>query len=88
MCKLFDDWSEQIKEYCDINGFDFEKAKKLSQSWGKNILVLQYHDPRKGQKGLMDETPAPMVLLVRKEDDGRFIFEQSEYTSKYLGIVS
>ena len=88
MCKLFDDWSKQIKEYCDDNEFDFEKAKKLSQSWGKDVLVLQFHDPKKGMKGLLDETPAPLVLLIRKDKDGSFTFEQTEYTEKYLGKVS
>ena len=29
MCKRFDDWSQEIKEFCDSNGYSFEKAKKL-----------------------------------------------------------
>ncbi len=88
MCKLFDDWSKQIKEYCENNGFDFEKAKKMSQSWGKDILVLQFHDPEKGTKGLLDETPSPVVLLVKKEKNGQLLFETTENTSKYIGKVS
>lgn len=88
MCKLFDDWSSQIKEYCENNGFDFEKAKNLSQCWGKEFLALQFHDPLKGMKGLLDETPAPLVLLIQREKDGTLTFEQTEYTQKYLGSAS
>ncbi len=45
MCKRFDDWSHEIKIFCEVNGFSFEKARKLSKSWGKDDLVLQYYDP-------------------------------------------
>lgn len=84
MCKMFEDWSEEIKAFCGNNGFSFEKAKKLSKCWGKNDLVLQYHDPEKGSMGLLDETPAPVVLWIRKEPDGTLSFEQTEYTKQYL----
>ena len=88
MCKLFDDWSTQIKEFCENNGLDFEKTKRMSQSWSKDVLVLQFHDPTKGVRGLLDETPSPVVLLVRKERDGNLLFETTEDTSKYIGKVS
>ncbi len=89
MCKLFDDWSAQIKEYCDNNGLSFERAQKMSKSWGKNDIALQYFDPedesvRKGL-GLLDETPMPVVLWITKKD-GKLEFEQTEHTHKYLGI--
>lgn len=83
MCKLFDDWSEDIKSYCQKNNFDFEKARKLSQCWGSNFLALQYHDPKKGQNGLLDETPMPLVLMISKTNSG-LVFEQTEFTKKYL----
>ncbi len=83
MCKLFDEWSDNIKDYCEKNNFDFEKARKLSQCWGRDFLALQFHDKEKGRKGLLDETPMPLVLLIRNTPEG-FIFEQTEYTQKYL----
>ena len=88
MCKLFDDWTPQIKGYCDENGLDFEKAKQLSQSWGRDILVLQYHDPKKGKRGLLDETPMPLVLLIRRDKNGKLTFEKTQYTERYLNKVS
>ena len=88
MCKLFDEWSVQIKEYCEKNGYDFEKAKKLSQCWGKEFVALQFHDPTKGARGLLDDTPAPVVLWIKKNDDGKLSFEKTEYTDRYLRKVS
>lgn len=85
MCKRFDDWSEQIREYCEENGFDFEKAKKLSKSWGKDNLALAYYDKTKGNTGLglLDDTPMPLVLWISETKDG-LIFKQTEYTRQYL----
>jgi hypothetical protein len=83
MCKLFDDWSKDIHSYCVENHFDFEKAKALSQCWGSDFLALQFYDPEKGKNGLLDETPMPLVLLIRKTSNG-LIFEQTENTVRYL----
>lgn len=44
MCKLFDDWSNDIRSYCQNNNLGFERAKQLSQCWGKDFLALQYFD--------------------------------------------
>lgn len=85
MCKLFDEWSDKIKEYCDTNGFDFDKAKKLTKSWGKNDIALLYNDPNSSSGlGLLDETPMPIVLMMFKQPDGSLKFEQTEHTRKYL----
>ena len=83
MCKLFEEWSSEIQKYCEDNGLNFEKAKGLSPCWGKDDLLLGYHDPEKGKTGLLDDTPAPVVLYIRKEN-GTLIFEQTEHTRKYL----
>ena len=87
MCKLFDDWSAQIQEYCVENDLSFDKAKKMSKSWSKNDIALQYFNPEsesvKKGLGLLDETPMPVVLLITKDGD-RLRFEQTEFTQKYL----
>ena len=83
MCKRFDDWSPQIEKYCIENGLNFEKAKKLSKSWGLDDLMLLHYDPEKGKMGLLDETPAPVVLwVVQTPEDLMFI--ETEYTRQYL----
>lgn len=89
MCKLFDDWSTQIKEYCEKNNLSFEKVQKMSKSWGKNDIALQYYNPNaesvKKGLGLLDETPMPVVLWITKQGDN-LIFKQTEYTKQYLGV--
>lgn len=83
MCKLFDDWENEIKTYCDVNKLDYGRVKKMAKSWGKNDIALQFIDKSKGKRGLLDDTPAPVVLWIRKIND-EIIFEQTEYTKKYL----
>ncbi|MBQ8568468.1 MAG: hypothetical protein IJ446_04550 [Oscillospiraceae bacterium] len=83
MCKLFEDWSDEIRTYCYNNNLSFDKVQKLSQCWGSNFLALQYHDPEKGKNGLLDDTPMPLVLLISKANN-ELVFEQTEYTKKYL----
>lgn len=85
MCKLFDEWSKDIEAYCVGNGLSFEKAKGLAKCWGKDDLLLQYYNPNgeSAKKGLLDETPAPLVLYIKKEN-GKLIFEQTEHTKQYL----
>ena len=51
MCKLFDEWRNEIKDYCKQQGLNFDTAEKLSQSWNKNTVALSYRDPSKGSNG-------------------------------------
>ena len=87
MCKLFSQYAAQIEQYCEENGLDFEIAQKLPQCWGKNDIWLQFHDPNKGKNGLLDETPAPIVLKITI-DNGEVKIEQTEHTEKYLKKAS
>ncbi|MDD6490238.1 MAG: hypothetical protein PUG48_10605 [Clostridia bacterium] len=83
MSNRFDEWSSEIKSYCQKNNLDFDKAKKLSQGWGKDFLVLQFHDENIKANGLLDEIPMPVVLIIEKKDNN-LIFTQTEHTKKYL----
>ena len=87
MCKLFDKHEKEIKKYCDDNGLDFDIVKSMPQCWGKNDIWLQYYDPEKGKNGLLDETPAPIVLKIQV-NNGIVTIEQTEHTDKYLKKVS
>ncbi len=92
MCKLFDDWSDEIRSYCQNNNLSFEEAEKLSQCWGEDFLALQYYDSNselaKKGLGLRDETPMPLVLMIQRNSDGTLSFEQTEHTEKYLKKIS
>lgn len=77
-------YQNEIKDYCRQQGLNFDTAEKLSQSWNKNTVALSYRDPSKGSNGLLDDTPCPLVLLIRREKNGKLVFEQTEHTKKYL----
>lgn len=83
MSKLFDEYQKEIKHYCDNNGLDFLKVKNMAQCYGKNDIWLQYVNENKGSRGLLDETPAPIVLIIKVENS-KVRFEQTEFTQKYL----
>lgn len=88
MCELFDDWTNEIKKFCNDNGYDFEIAKNLNQSWNSNTVVLYRCVPSEETDGLLDDTPSPMVLLIRREKNGQLTFEKTQHTEKYLKRVS
>lgn len=83
MKELFEQYENEIEEYCQNNGIDFSKVKNSPRCWGKDMLFFQYHDPKKGKSGLLDETPAPVTLKMTV-NDGKLTFEQTEHTKKYL----
>ena len=64
MCEIFEKHKLEIEKYCENNNLSFEKACQMGQCYGKNDLWLQYVDKEKGKKGLLDETPAPVVLRI------------------------
>ena len=59
MCRLFDEWKTEIKNYCEQNGLSFEAAQKMSQAWNKTSVVL-YH-PEKNVAH--DGHPCPQLTL-------------------------
>lgn len=83
MCKMFETWRHEIRRYCETNHLSFAKAERMAKAWGRDDLILQYHDPQKGRYGLRDETPAPVVLIMRIQN-GKPVFEQTQHTRKYL----
>lgn len=83
MCMEYRKYVNEIKEYCDGNCLDFSKLKKMVKGCGAEDIIFQYHDPEKGKNGLLDETPMPVVLWV-KRINGKLVFEQTEHTKRYL----
>lgn len=85
MTVSFESLSNSIQSYCKKNGLDYEKAKKMSRCCGQDFLALQFYDKSKKNNGLglLDETPLPLVLMIRKTQNG-LTFEQTEYTRQYL----
>jgi len=89
MCKRFEEWENEIRDYCGKNNLNFDKAKKMVQSSNKDMLLLQYFDPEnesvKKGLGLLDETPMPAVLWIKRNGNA-LEFEQTEHTRRFLGV--
>lgn len=87
MCQRFNEWSNEIRLYCEENGLSFARAKAMVKCSSSNMLALQYFDENVDKErqnmGLLDETPMPVVLWIFNEN-GTFVFKQTEYTKKYL----
>lgn len=85
MNNRFDEWKQDIRNHCEKNNLSFEKAGKMIKSFNDTMLFLQYYDPESAKNGLgvLDETPMPTVLWITKHGN-ELIFEQTEYTRKYL----
>lgn len=86
MQKLYESWEPQIREYFETNKLNYEKVEKCGKAvgvlGGKRTLLLQDIGRSHGI-GLLDDTPAPIVLKA-VEDNGRLIFEKTQYTNEYF----
>lgn len=83
MCMEYSKYANEIKSYCESNMLDFSKLDRMIKGCGADDIIIQYHDPSKGAKGLNDETRMPVVLWIKRAGD-KLVFEQTEYTRKYL----
>ena len=83
MANFYDKHKSDIKEYCDRNNLDFNKLEKMGRCFGSSAIYFQYFDKENRSLGLLDETPAPIVLIV-KEEAGILLIEQTENTERYL----
>ncbi|MDR0991479.1 MAG: hypothetical protein LBL87_01080 [Ruminococcus sp.] len=82
----FQDYKDEIKKYCLLNKLDFDKINKYPKSWNSELIAIQYSDgDYTNTRGLLDDTPMPLVLLINKEENG-ISFEQTEYTKLYAAL--
>ena len=75
--------TEEIKRYFQDNNLDYSKINELGKCGNKDLMVLQYISREEGQKGLLNDKPAKVVLIIRKKGE-LLEFEQTEYTRIYL----
>ena len=83
MCLEYRKYTDKIKSYCKNNNLDFTKLSRTIKGCGDNDIIFQHFDEEKGKLGLLDETPMPIVLILRDTSSG-LVFEQTEYTAQYL----
>jgi len=86
MVKIFEEYRDEIENYCTKNNLSAEKVFHSARSYNNVRVFLQHVDHEKGKLGLLDETPADVTLAIFLKD-GKLRFEQTAYTRKYLGIA-
>lgn len=82
---MFDVFLLAIQEFCKANNLDYEKVKASPRCGNNNVLFIQRVNSASASVGLLDESPAEILLAARKGDDG-IVIEKRENTDKYLSI--
>lgn len=77
------DYQRDIKQYCTEHNLSYEKVMSTVKGCGSNDILFQVPNNTHSPRGLLDETPMPTVLIMRKTSDG-LQFEQTAHTKKYL----
>ena len=86
MRNLYKSWEPRIYEYLADNRMDAARVKNCGKAMGvingRTTLILQEIGVRPS-RGLLDETPAPVVLKV-EDVNGVLVFTQTEHTKKFF----
>ncbi len=85
--KLIEYFEKPLKKYCDENGIEFAKIKKFMRCGNADVLYFQYCPPGSGTLGLLDETPAEVVLKIERHKNGEYDIEEGLNLRKYLKEV-
>lgn len=82
---MFDVFLLAIQEFCKANNLDYGKVKASPRCGNDNVLFIQRVNDTSSSAGLLDESPAEIILSARKGADG-IVIEKRENTDKYLSI--
>lgn len=85
IANIRNEFLREIKIFCNSSNLSFEKVMSFPQSCNENTLAVQYWDESLGTNGLLEETPAEIILLAKKAD-GKIDVEKQENTDKYLSV--
>lgn len=81
----FEDYREQIDEYCALHGIDVQKLFKLPKARSFDYMYFLYPDADDTpyEELTIGGDPMPIVLDILKQDDGSLLFEPTEYIEHY-----
>lgn len=75
---------DEIKKYCMENKINYDSLMLNSVKGCDNSSIIFCEISKEEcEDGLLNEKPMPILLIVRKDNDG-LTFEQTEHTKKYL----
>lgn len=82
--KIFAKYYDFLKDYCKESPLNYDKIISYGKCGNKQILHFMKYDPEKGKRGLLDETPAEVLLTVYHNEDGSFTVVEGKNAKKYL----
>ncbi len=74
---------DALKEYCNERHYDYDKLMAMPKSYGEGVFLIYHFDPKRGENGLYDETPMPVVLRLTRRDS-EWTVSETEYARMYL----
>ena len=84
MCMNLQDYKFDIQKYCIENQLNYDKTMAAIKGCGNDSITFQVANNERNSRGLLDETPLPTVLILRRNNNGEVEFEQTRYTHEYL----
>lgn len=84
MRKIYEEYSNDIENYCNANNLNFNKLNSMEKCCNSEMVIYCYHNEENGYNGLLNDAPMPAVLFVKINSGGKLVFEQTEHTKKYL----
>lgn len=87
MCDVVERHRKEIESFCLTEGLCAERLFHEAVSFNRTQAFIQL--VRDGENhGLLDETPAPVLLHIIEEPDNRIRIETTEHTWNVLGDCS
>lgn len=83
MKDILEIYRKDLIEYCKENGLLYEKILLSPMCGNERILFVQHIDSNKAKLGLLDETPAEVLLQIEKNGNG-FTYTPGQNMNKYL----
>lgn len=84
MCKLIQDNRITIEAYCKRRGLNAARVFSSPVCFNSRTAYVQGVVKRSDARGLLDETPAPVILRIHKEKNGEIRIEETENTMQFL----
>lgn len=73
-----------LREYCQKNGYSFQKLRSLPRCGNEKVLFIQVLPEESSGRGLRDDTPAEILLTLEIRDESKVVFTKGKNADKYL----
>lgn len=60
----------ELKNFCEDENISVETVFALPKCYSSDFMFIQTYDKKNATKGLTDNTPADIVLIIRKGETG------------------